>query len=255
MTRPRLLTSRRAILGGLVGAGSLAVSGCTKSPPTYGDVLRMGDNFTYQAHRLLLPANALVRVYSRQDITSMPATGTTDPSDPKGDSYDAKLGPLYRRDAANAFDGWRLSVEGAVARPGSYSLDFLKRLPAQTQITRHTCEEGWTAIAEWTGARLSALLQIAGARANARFVHFHTYDAQIDSIDMVEALHPQTLLAYGMNGRDLPISHGAPVRLRVERQIGYKSMKFLRRIVVSENFIDPGAAGPIQSGWAWYTGI
>jgi DMSO/TMAO reductase YedYZ molybdopterin-dependent catalytic subunit len=255
MSRSRLITSRRAVMTGLVGVGGLAVSGCTESPPTYGSLLRIGDNVTYQAQRLLLPRLSMVREYGRRDITNMPATGTTDPADAKGESYDAVLGPLYERHWANGFAEWRLAVDGAVARPGLYSLDGLKSLPRRTQITRHTCEEGWTAITEWTGTPLSALLAAAGVRPTARFVNFHTYDAQIDSIDMVDALHPQTLLAYGMNGRDLPLAHGAPVRLRVERQIGYKSLKYLRRITVSEHFEDPGPAGPIQSGWAWYNGI
>jgi len=255
MSRARLLSSRRAVLAGALGAGSLVLAGCTKSPPTYGNVLRMGDNFTFEAHRLLLPHNSLVREYSLQDITAIPATGTSDPSDSKGGAYNPKFGPIYARLKADAFTSWRLSVEGAVTRPGEYGLAFLKQLPRQTQITRHTCEEGWTAIAEWTGTRLSALLAAAGVRANARFVNFETYDMMNDSIDMVDAIHPQTLLAYGMNGGDLPLHHGAPVRLRVERQIGYKSLKFLRRIVVSENFIDPGPTGPIGAGWAWYNGI
>ena len=236
--------------------GGVALSGCKQqSPPTYGNVLRMGDNFTYQAQRLLLPSQSLVREFGRQDISNMPATGTTNPSDAKGEFYDPKFGPLYGQLETGDFSAWHISVEGAVAHPGEYSLEFLKRLPRQTQITRHTCEEGWTAIAEWTGARLSSLLRVAGVHGDARFVNYYAYDALSDSIDMLDALHPQTLLAYGMNGRDLPISHGAPVRLRVERQIGYKSLKFLRRIVVSKDFIDPGLAGPIQSGWAWYTGI
>jgi DMSO/TMAO reductase YedYZ molybdopterin-dependent catalytic subunit len=255
MSRTRLILSRRAVLTGFAGAGGLALSGCSQTPPTYGDLLRIGDDVTYRAQRLLLPRAALVREYARRDISNMPATGTVDPADAKGEFYDAKLGPLYERLRAGGFSDWRLSVEGAVARPGPYSLEDLRRLPAQTQITRHTCEEGWTAIAEWTGARLGALLAAAGALPGARYVNFHTYDAQIDSIDMVDALHPQTLLAYAMNGQDLPLGHGAPVRVRVERQIGYKSLKYLRRIVVSERFVDPGAAGPIQSGWAWYTGI
>ena len=128
-------------------------------------------------------------------------------------------------------------------------------MPSRTQITRHTCEEGWTAIGQWTGVPLSAGARRGGMLPTARFVVFHSYDDWVDSIDMLDALHPQTILAYGMNGRDLPIAHGAPVRLRVERQIGYKSMKFVRRIVVTDEFDDGGEKGDIQNGWAWYTGI
>ena len=153
------------------------------------------------------------------------------------------------------FADWRLSIEGSVARPGRYSLADLKGFPARTQITKHTCEEGWSAIAEWTGVPLRTVLAAAGMRPGARFVNFYSFDAIADSIDMFDALHPQTLLAYGMNGTDLPLAHGAPLRLRVEKQLGYKSVKFLHRIVVSDDFVDPGKLGPLQSGWAWYVGI
>ena len=130
-----------------------------------------------------------------------------------------------------------------------------RRLPARTQITKHTCEEGWSAIAAWTGVPLHQVLSACDMQPGARFVNFFTFDAASDSIDMFDALHPQTLLAYGMNGRDLPIAHGAPLRLRVERQLGYKSLKFLSHIVVSDHFFDPGKLGPLQAGWAWYIGI
>jgi DMSO/TMAO reductase YedYZ molybdopterin-dependent catalytic subunit len=125
-------------------------------------------------------------------------------------------------------------------------------MPSRTQITRHTCEEGWSAIAQWTGVPLRSVLEAAGIRSTARFVQFYAYDGWADGIDMLDALHPQTILAYGMNGRDLPISHGAPLRARVETQLGYKSMKFLKRIVVTDHFEDNGL---IKSGWSWYAGI
>ncbi len=146
-------------------------------------------------------------------------------------------------------------MEGAVARPGSFSLAELKTLPARTQITRHTCEEGWSAIGEWTGVPLSRVLDAVGLQPAARFVSYYSYDGLADSIDLLEALHPQTLLAYGMNGRDLPVAHGAPLRLRVERQMGYKSMKFLTRLVVTEHLDDGGDKGNPKNGWAWYVGI
>jgi DMSO/TMAO reductase YedYZ molybdopterin-dependent catalytic subunit len=141
------------------------------------------------------------------------------------------------------------------AMPRSFSLAELRQLPARTQITRHTCEEGWTAIGQWTGVPLSVLLDAVGILPAARYVVFYSWDDWGDSIDMLDALHPQTLIAYGMNGRDLPLAHGAPARLRVERQLGYKSMKFLQRIVVTDTFEDGGKKGNIQNGWAWYTGI
>ena len=255
MDDARLTPGRRAVLSGLASSAGLALTGCQENPPTYGNLLRIGDNLTYQAQRLLLPARSLAREYDRSDISNMPAVGTTDPGDPKSETFDPKLGPLYDRLRRGVFADWRLPIEGSVARPVSLGLEELKRLARRTQITRHTCEEGWTAIAEWTGAPLVAALALARPSPTARFVNFMAYDGQIDSIDMIDALHPQTLLAYGMNGRDLPLGHGAPVRLRVERQIGYKSLKFIRKIFVSDHFVDPGKAGLIQSGWAWYNGI
>jgi DMSO/TMAO reductase YedYZ molybdopterin-dependent catalytic subunit len=207
---------------------------------------------TYAAHRVLLPGQSLVREYTRADLSSFPATGTTDPSDYKGN---AALAGAYRRFRAGGFADWSLSVEGRVRTPRTFTLRDLKQLPSRTQITRHTCEEGWTAIGEWTGVPLGVVLDIAGVLPTARFVVFYSYDEWADGIDMLDAFHPQTLLAYGMNGGDLPIRHGAPVRLRVERQIGYKSMKFLKRIVVKDEFDDGGANGNIRNGWAWYNGI
>jgi DMSO/TMAO reductase YedYZ molybdopterin-dependent catalytic subunit len=247
-----IITRRRAIITGLASVGGLIFARYPKDlPPTYGNLLRMGDTLTYAAHRALLPRQSLVREYSQKDITSFPATGTTDP----GVSEKSALGDAYRRLQGGAFADWRLSVEGRVATPRTFSLAELKQLPSRTQITRHTCEEGWTAIGQWTGVPLSLVLDAAGILPAARFVVFYSFDDWIDCIDLLDALHPQTILAYGMNGRDLPVPHGAPVRLRVERQMGYKSMKYLRRIVVADKFDDGGKKGNIQNGWAWYTGI
>lgn len=247
-----LITRRKILVAGLTSAGGLLLSGCSKKlPPTYGNILRMSDSFTYAAHQVLIPGQSLVKEYSHKDISSFPATGTTNPCDPNK----PKCNEIYRQLQKGNFADWRLSIEGLVARPGSYSLTDLKRFPSRTQITRHTCEEGWTAIGEWTGVPLGRVLDAAGMLPNARFVSFYSFDEWADSIDMLDALHPQTILAYGMNGRDLPIAHGAPVRLRVERQLGYKSMKYLQRIVVTENLDDGGRNGSIQNGWAWYVGI
>jgi DMSO/TMAO reductase YedYZ molybdopterin-dependent catalytic subunit len=247
-----LITRRGAIITGLASLGGLVLARYPKElPPTYGNLLRMGDTLTYAAHRVLLPGQSLVREYTRGDITSFPATGTVNP----GVSVKSDLGEAYRHQQTGAFADWRLSVEGLVATPRTFSLADLKQLAPRTQITRHTCEEGWTAIGQWTGVPLSLVLDAAGMLPSARFVVFHSFDHWIDSIDMLDALHPQTILAYGMNGRDLPIQHGAPARLRVERQMGYKSMKYLRRIIVTDEFDDGGTSGNIQNGWAWYTGI
>jgi hypothetical protein len=245
MTDRGFQLSRRALIGGAASSAGLVLAGCSEQAPTYGNILRIGDNFTYEAQRLLLSKAGLVREYDRSEITSMPAIGTIDP----GQAKDGEAYALLRR---GGFADWRLEVGGSVARPSAFSLAQLKRLGTRTQVTRHTCEEGWTAIAEWTGVRLASLLAAVEIRPSARFVQFHSFDGWKDQIDMIDALHPQTLLAYGMNGRDLPIGHGAPLRLRVERQIGYRSMKFLKRIVVADRFDDFGAT---SRGWAWHAGL
>ncbi len=252
MKSGRLITRRRVLLTGLASVGGLVAFRSPKPlPPTYGSLLRAGDDLTYAAHRALLSQDALVREYTFQDITSFPATGTTNP----GTSSTLPLAGEYRRLHDGAFREWRLTVEGRVARPRSFSLADLKSLPSRTQITRHTCEEGWTAIGQWIGVPLGAVLDAVGILPSARFVVLYSFDDWVDSIDLLDALHPQTILAYGMNGRDLALPHGAPVRLRVERQMGYKSMKYVHRIVVSDDFDDGGEKGNIRNGWAWYTGI
>jgi DMSO/TMAO reductase YedYZ molybdopterin-dependent catalytic subunit len=252
MKPARLITRRTALIAGLGAAGGLFLPRYVKGlPPTYGHILRMGDNLTYSAHRLLLPSRRMVKEYSHKDISSFPAIGTTDP---------AALGipvasEAYAKLRKSGFADWRLSVSGLVARPGTYSLADLKQFPSRTQITRHTCEEGWSAIAQWTGVPLGRVLEAAGILPAARWINFYSFDGWIDSIDLLDALHPQTLLAYGLNGRDLTVPHGAPVRLRVETQLGYKSTKFLQQIVVNETFDDGGKSGMIQNGWSWYAGI
>jgi DMSO/TMAO reductase YedYZ molybdopterin-dependent catalytic subunit len=252
MKATRLVTRRRVLMTGFAAVGGLVLPRSFKDlPPTYGHILRMADNATYAAHRALLPGQSLVREYSHREISAFPAIGTTNPAAVTR----AALSGAYARLQQGAFADWRLSVEGLVASPGTYSLADLKRFPSRTQITRHTCEEGWSAIAEWTGVPLRRVLEASGMLATARFVNFHSYDEWADSIDLLDALHPQTLLAYGLNGRDLSVPHGAPVRLRVETQLGYKSMKFLHRIVVTDTFDDGGDRGNIQNGWSWYAGI
>lgn len=212
----------------------------------------MADNLTYLAHRTLLPGQSPVPEYGHKDISSFPAIGAVTPHVPGARGYSKAFQELQQGGFAN----WRLTVEGAVERPGTYAMADLKRFPSRTQITRHTCEEGWSAIAEWTGVPLSRVLLAAGMRPSAVCVCFQTFDSKgIDSIDMLDALHPQTLLAYGMNGRDIMIRHGGPLRLRVETQIGYKSRKYLERIVVKDVFDDGGKNGFAAKGWAWYTGI
>ena len=243
-----IFTRRQAIVTGLSSLGGLLLPGCSKPlPPTYGKILRMGDMLTYTSHRALLPGQSLAKEYGYRDITSFPAVGTTNPGNPeKSRRHNEEYAILHK----SLFKDWRLSIEGAVARPGAFSIDEIHKLPSRTQTTRHTCEEGWTAIGQWTGVPLGHLLERVGILPHARYVNFYAYDGWKDSIDLMDAFHPQTLLAYGMNGRDLPVAHGAPLRLRVEKQIGYKSMKYLKRIVVTDEFTES-----LSPGWAWYTGI
>jgi DMSO/TMAO reductase YedYZ molybdopterin-dependent catalytic subunit len=232
----KFVTRRQAILGGLASIGGVALTGCSKDlPPTYGSLLRMADNVTYATHRALLPQHALAKEYSERDITAFPAIGTTN----------------QHVDVAS----WKLSVEGLVARPRTFTLAQLKQLPPRTQITRHMCEEGWSAIAKWTGVPLGAVLDAVGILPAARYVQMNSVDDFANSIDMLDALHPQTILAYAMNGADLSVPHGAPLRLRVERQLGYKGLKYLHRIVVTNEFDDGGTKGDLANGWSWYTGI
>ena len=171
MTRSRFTLSRRALIGGMASAGGLLVSGCSGQPPTYGNILRMGDNLTYGAQRLLLSRSALAREYDRSQITSMPAIGTTDPSQAEG-------GELYAALRRDVFADWQLAVSGSVASPRSFSLDDLKRMASRTQITKHMCEEGWSAIAEWTGVPLRVVLAAVGIMPSARFVPCQTCDVR-----------------------------------------------------------------------------
>lgn len=247
MKKKTLLTRREALITGATAIGGLLLGGCTKPlPPTYGNLLRMGDNLTYIAHRALLPGQSLAKEYSLSDISSFPATGTVNPADSSKPTFNKNYEKLMK----TGFSDWRINIEGSVSNPQSFSLAELMKLPSRTQITRHTCEEGWTAIGQWTGVPLGHVLQVAGIKPSARFVNFFSYDGYGESIDLLDAFHPQTLLAYGMNGKQLTIPHGAPLRLRLEKQIGYKSLKYLEKIVVSDEFMDFG-----DSGWAWYVGI
>jgi DMSO/TMAO reductase YedYZ molybdopterin-dependent catalytic subunit len=247
MKKKTILTRRELIIAGLTTMGGLILPGCGKKlPPTYGNILRMGDNLTYVAHRALLPGQSMAKEYHQGDISSFPATGTTNPANTANPHYSEAWDRFHQNEFAN----WGLSVEGRVSRPKSYSLAELQRFPSRTQITRHTCEEGWTAIAEWTGVPLGKILEHAGILPTARYVNFYGFDGFFECIDMLDAFHPQTILAYGMNGKNLPIPHGAPVRLRVEKQVGYKSVKYLQRVVVTDEFVDVG-----DTGWSWYVGM
>lgn len=216
-------------------------------PPDHGGVYGIGETLTYGTQRVLMAPHSMAREFSRREISKVaPVNG--DP--PESDDY--------LRLAADDFSGWRLVVDGLVAKPAAFSLADLKRLPSHSQITHQACEEGWSFIAEWTGVPLAQLLDVAGAMPTARYVVFYPFDQWWDTIDIGEARHPQTLLAYAMNGRELPTGHGAPLRVRVPRQLGYKSIKYLRRMTVVDSLDHVGnGLGSLspEVGYSWYAGI
>jgi len=164
----------------------------------------------------------------------------------------------YKQLREGGFADWRLTVDGMVARPGALTLAELKAFPSSSQITHQACEEGWSFIAEWTGARLGHVLDHVGIDPKAKFVFFFTIDGWWDSIDMDDARHPQTLLAYAMNGPEMPLDHGAPLRLKVPRQLGYKNLKFLSRMTVTDSAKGIGdglGSSAPGAGYSWYAGI
>lgn len=241
----------RSLLGrrGLLTLAPAALLGGCDKPDWHAPLIRASaaiDDITYELQRLLLPGTGLMREFPRSAITAnFPALNTTDPDD-----------PTHRAQRTNGFADWRLSVTGSVGQDLSLSLADLRGMPGRTQITQHQCVEGWLAIAEWTGVPLSQVLQAAKIRDTARYVVFDCADGWWDSIDLKDALHPQTILAYGMNGDTLSIAHGAPLRLRVERQLGYKSSKYLTRIEVVDR-LDTfrNGLGNNLTGYQWYAGI
>ena len=251
----RTISRRKWIGGGLgaaAGASGLAAAYRLANrhgliPPDHSGIYGVGETLTYAAQRLLMAHHPLAREFDRSQISkAFPVNGPA-PED-----------ELYRHLRFRRFEDWQLIVDGLVARPSSFSLADLKQFPATTQITHQACEEGWSFIAEWTGVQLSYLLNLVGVRPEARYVVFLPFDESWDSVDMPDAWHPQTLLAYGMNGRDLPADHGAPLRVRVARQLGYKSVKYLSQITVTDSLKDFGKGMGSYSpeiGYSWYAGI
>lgn len=259
LSRRRLLS-----LGGLT-VGSLALAGCDQlsQAPSVRGFLSEAERLTFATQRALLVRQALAREYSTRDLSpTFRANGTLMPDTPE-----------YQELLKHKFANWRLIIDGLVRRPLSLSLAELVRLPARTQITRHDCVEGWSAIGQWTGVQLGPLLKKAGLAPNARYLVFHCADnlggeaykggdqsmgRYYESIDLIDAFHPQTILAYRLNGEPLDVAHGAPLRLRVERQLGYKHAKYVMRIEAVQNFrhIAGGKGGYWEDrGYEWYAGI
>jgi DMSO/TMAO reductase YedYZ molybdopterin-dependent catalytic subunit len=250
-----VLSRRKLIKTGLAaaaGASGLGVAAHLANrygliPPDHGGIYGFGETLTYAAQRLLVSHHSLAREFNRSQISRVAPINGQPPED-----------ETYQRQLAGGFADWRLTVDGLVARPSSFSLSDLKRYPSRSQITHQACEEGWSFIAEWTGVPLSYVLNLVGVQPQAKYVVFFPFDESWDSLDMPDAWHPQTLLAYGMNGQELPTPHGAPVRLRVARQLGYKSVKYLSHITVTDTLKNIGKGlGSIspEIGYSWYAGI
>jgi DMSO/TMAO reductase YedYZ molybdopterin-dependent catalytic subunit len=251
--------SRRGLMARLLaGAGVVALSGCEKLSETtwFPKVLGFGEKVTYNVHRLVLPRKAMAQEFAETDLSpQFRSNGTAMPDN-----------PAYEALAAGGFADYRLEVGGLVERPMAFSLADLRKLPSRAQITRHDCVEGWSAIGMWKGARLSALLETVHLKPDARYVVFHCADPMeedgtspyYESIDMEDAFHPQTILAYDLNGKPLPIENGAPLRLRLERQLGYKMAKYVMRLEIVEDIsrIAGGKGGYWEDqGYEWYAGI
>lgn len=248
---------RRRLLGGLSALGATTLlAGCdwTQSPAVQ-HFLGRTEKLTQTAQRLVASRETRAREFSKSDISSFfKPNGTIEPQT-----------PAYQQLMASNFANYRLDVHGLVDKPASFSLAQLKAMPSRTQITRHDCVEGWSCIGQWTGVVLGHLLDRVQPRDNARFVVFHCADhlygsarPYYESLDIIEARHPQTLLAYGMNGNDLPVPHGAPLRLRAERQLGYKMAKYIMHIELVESFADTqgGRGGYWEDrGYEWWAGV
>jgi DMSO/TMAO reductase YedYZ molybdopterin-dependent catalytic subunit len=249
------LSRRKWITTGLAataGASGLAVAARLADrygliPPDHGGIYGAGETLTYAAQRLLT-RHSLAREFPRGQISKAPFANGKPPQD-----------EAFKRLQAAAFADWRLDVGGMVTRPASFSIAELKSYPSRSQITHLACEEGWSFIAEWIGAPLFHILNVVGILPQARYVVYSSMQhGWWDSIDMADALHPQTLITYGMNGGELPVGHGGPLRLRVPRQLGYKSVKYITRLTVTDSlkgFGEAAGSSEPEFTYAWYAGI
>ena len=247
--------NRRDLITGLsLGAGGLLLGGCDKlnADPAVRKILAGAEGLHQRSQRLL--ASGLAREYRRDQMSPVFRTnGNTRPG-----STD------WQAHAATNFANWRLAVDGLVARPLQLSLRDLGAFAQRAQITRHDCVEGWSAIGKWQGPLLSDILKAAGINDRARYIVFHCADDSnghpyYESIDLYDAFHPQTIMALLMNDRRLPVGHGAPLRLRVERHLGYKHAKFVMRIEARNRIDDlyggKGGYWEDAAGYQWYAGI
>ena len=262
MQRPLVLSRRRLLRLGGAGLTTLALTGCDSldflgDEGWARDFLARANSLTYRVQRALA-GKALAPEYAETEIRQgQRPNGSRDPSSPE-----------YLALKAGGFADYRLTIDGLVEKPLSLSLDQLRNMPARSQITRHDCVEGWSCIAKWTGTPLAFLLDQAVVRPSARFAVFHCFDDMgssrsgpslyYESCDLIDARHPQTIAAYGLNGRALPVANGAPLRIRVERALGYKQPKYVHRIELVSSFAHlwGGNGGYWEDrGYDWFGGI
>jgi DMSO/TMAO reductase YedYZ molybdopterin-dependent catalytic subunit len=250
------LSRRQLITTGLVttavGASGLAAAARIAErygliPPDHAGLYGPGETLTYAAQRLLT-RHSLAREFPTSQISAKPFANGDAPKD-----------EAFTRLQANSFADWRLTIDGMVSHPSSFSIPQLQSYPSRSQITHIACEEGWSYIAQWIGVPLSHVLDLAGVLPQAKYVVYQSIQPDWwESIDMADALHPQTLITYAMNGGDLPAKFGGPLRLRVPRQLGYKSVKYITRLTVTDDLKKfgkgLGSAAP-EGGYAWYAGI
>ncbi len=254
------LPRRRFLALAAASMGGTLLTGCDRlsEAPDFQGFLSSAEWLTYRIQRLLGGGHALAREFAASDVSPFFKVNGT--SMPEGEDYAA-----LRK---GNFADWRLRVDGLVARPLEFSLADLRNLPQRAQITRHDCVEGWSAIGKWQGVPLAIVLARAELHPAARFAVFHCADIlertldgtgqYYESIDLIDAFHPQTILAHSLNDAPLPVGNGAPLRLRVERQLGYKHAKYVMRIELTDRLdgFGRGKGGFWEDrGYEWYAGI
>jgi DMSO/TMAO reductase YedYZ molybdopterin-dependent catalytic subunit len=249
ISRRKLLTTGLATTAGLAGLGAAAklAEHYGLIPPDHGGIYGPGETLTYAAQRLLT-RHSMAREFPRGMISKTPFANAVAPAS-----------DVFKHHQAVGFTDWRLAIDGMVAHPASLSLSDIKSIGLRSHITEVACEEGWSYIAEWIGTPLVDLLHAVGTLPQARYVVYYSIESDWwESIDMADALHPQTLLTWGMNDGDLPVPFGGPLRVRVPRPLGYKSVKYITRLTVTDSLKNLGkglgSAAP-EAGYAWYAGI
>ena len=254
------LSRRNLLLGAAQGAGWWLLSGCEKAfnglqqNQKFLSLLESAEDVNQHVQRWVTGKNKLAQEFTEQDISRY--------FKPNGNPPPITMD--YMADAKNNWQAWRLEISGSVKQPARFSLAELRSLPSRTQITRHDCVEGWSAIAKWKGVPLTEIMQRVQPRPEAKYVVFRCMDTDdsgphyYESLDFRDASHPQTILAYEMNDRALPVEHGAPLRLRIETQLGYKHAKYIQKIEFAATYdnIASGKGGYWEDqGYEWYAGI